>query len=312
MNIVGQPSTVTMASWDAWWPLAYPDPFQYLLKISPCGTPGGVLHFHVAFQSVESHKYFKYTQFFRYMRFCQSFRNAKKCEKVLRLSSRSLVVAFVEREKERKRMSPSWMCVVLTVCALFTLSVHSQTCDANASRTDCGFSGITQSECQAKGCCWSPLNPNPDNGERERKREERRGGLSEKTMEREEEKKNIFLLLFLSLFVFRYSFLFLSQSHGVSMATASPRPPPLPHLSHAMWMASVSTADTPVLMQDRKFERKSSISEVKEAEKFWAWKESSHGVHSNIFPFFLQGLTRSSARIVAAAGTQSTPTQTTW
>ncbi len=71
----------------------------------------------------------------------------------------------------RERMRTSWLCVVLTVCALFTLCVRSQTCDANGPRTDCGYSGITQSECQAKGCCWSPLNPNPDNGERERKRE---------------------------------------------------------------------------------------------------------------------------------------------
>lgn len=28
-------------------------------------------------------------------------------------------------------------------------------------RRDCGYVGITQQECQQKGCCWLPVNPNP-------------------------------------------------------------------------------------------------------------------------------------------------------
>eukprot|EP00475_Leptophrys_vorax_P024062 TRINITY_DN3311_c0_g1_i7.p1 TRINITY_DN3311_c0_g1~~TRINITY_DN3311_c0_g1_i7.p1 ORF type:complete len:649 (+),score=172.66 TRINITY_DN3311_c0_g1_i7:100-2046(+) len=36
-------------------------------------------------------------------------------------------------------------------------------CDASLTRQDCGFWGVTQSQCEAKGCCWSPVDPNPTN-----------------------------------------------------------------------------------------------------------------------------------------------------
>jgi len=31
------------------------------------------------------------------------------------------------------------------------------------NRVDCGYVGINQPECEAKGCCWKPVNPNPGN-----------------------------------------------------------------------------------------------------------------------------------------------------
>lgn len=30
-----------------------------------------------------------------------------------------------------------------------------------STRTDCGFNGITQAQCEGKGCCWLPVSPNP-------------------------------------------------------------------------------------------------------------------------------------------------------
>ena len=30
------------------------------------------------------------------------------------------------------------------------------TCDPSSSRTDCGYAGINQQQCESKGCCWSP------------------------------------------------------------------------------------------------------------------------------------------------------------
>jgi len=35
-------------------------------------------------------------------------------------------------------------------------------CDLT-KRNDCGFSGITQQECESKGCCYYPVDPNPGN-----------------------------------------------------------------------------------------------------------------------------------------------------
>ncbi|GFR40789.1 hypothetical protein Agub_g1405, partial [Astrephomene gubernaculifera] len=29
-------------------------------------------------------------------------------------------------------------------------------CDPSGSRSDCGYYGIQQAECEGKGCCWSP------------------------------------------------------------------------------------------------------------------------------------------------------------
>jgi len=35
-------------------------------------------------------------------------------------------------------------------------------CDLN-KRSDCGYNGITQQDCEAKGCCYYPVDPNPGN-----------------------------------------------------------------------------------------------------------------------------------------------------
>ena len=43
---------------------------------------------------------------------------------------------------------------------------QSQPCAQPAppsSRTDCGHDGTNQQSCEASGCCWAPVNPNPGN-----------------------------------------------------------------------------------------------------------------------------------------------------
>ena len=37
------------------------------------------------------------------------------------------------------------------------------TCPSIKDKMDCGFVGVDQPGCEAKGCCWVPVNPNPDN-----------------------------------------------------------------------------------------------------------------------------------------------------
>jgi len=40
----------------------------------------------------------------------------------------------------------------------------SATCSVQPQdRSDCGFLGVDQGSCEARGCCWSPVNPNPGN-----------------------------------------------------------------------------------------------------------------------------------------------------
>eukprot|EP01013_Petalomonas_cantuscygni_P031379 TRINITY_DN57584_c0_g1_i1.p1 TRINITY_DN57584_c0_g1~~TRINITY_DN57584_c0_g1_i1.p1 ORF type:complete len:512 (+),score=89.60 TRINITY_DN57584_c0_g1_i1:36-1538(+) len=52
------------------------------------------------------------------------------------------------------------VCVVL----LGALGVSGQSCDMPGPyRVDCGYVGIDQEKCVAKGCCWEPINPNPSN-----------------------------------------------------------------------------------------------------------------------------------------------------
>lgn len=40
--------------------------------------------------------------------------------------------------------------------------VFAQVCDPS-QRNDCGYVGINQQQCEAQGCCWSPVDPNPSN-----------------------------------------------------------------------------------------------------------------------------------------------------
>mmetsp|Transcript_33419 Transcript_33419/g.93798 ORF Transcript_33419/g.93798 Transcript_33419/m.93798 type:complete len:571 (+) Transcript_33419:58-1770(+) len=42
-------------------------------------------------------------------------------------------------------------------------SPPSENCNNDGYRVDCGYSGITESECEAKGCCWNELDDNPNN-----------------------------------------------------------------------------------------------------------------------------------------------------
>jgi glucoamylase len=50
------------------------------------------------------------------------------------------------------------------VCLLaFAASTLGQACNSSAARVDCGYSGINETQCESKSCCWSPVNPNPDN-----------------------------------------------------------------------------------------------------------------------------------------------------
>ena len=47
--------------------------------------------------------------------------------------------------------------VSLVFAALLIVSTLSQSCDMGLDdRVDCGFMGIDQPKCEAKGCCWKP------------------------------------------------------------------------------------------------------------------------------------------------------------
>lgn len=46
----------------------------------------------------------------------------------------------------------------LFVGGLLATLATSQSCDlSDSSKSDCGYVGIDQSKCQAKGCCWKPV-----------------------------------------------------------------------------------------------------------------------------------------------------------
>ena len=48
--------------------------------------------------------------------------------------------------------------------ATFAYTYSQGTCDvASSDKLDCAFSGIDQQGCEAEGCCWEPVNPNPSN-----------------------------------------------------------------------------------------------------------------------------------------------------
>lgn len=66
-------------------------------------------------------------------------------------------------------MGTSSLLVILFSCCLAIQSVAGQCggagngCFPNGALVDCGYVGITQAQCQANGCCWSPVSPNPYN-----------------------------------------------------------------------------------------------------------------------------------------------------
>jgi glucoamylase len=47
------------------------------------------------------------------------------------------------------------------IAALAALA--SAQCDITSGRSDCGKMGTTQKSCETSGCCWKPVNPNPNN-----------------------------------------------------------------------------------------------------------------------------------------------------
>lgn len=49
------------------------------------------------------------------------------------------------------------MIIFLILLSVLQL-VASQKCDvSNINKADCGYIGITQSQCEAKSCCWQEL-----------------------------------------------------------------------------------------------------------------------------------------------------------
>ena len=45
----------------------------------------------------------------------------------------------------------------IILISFLMLLTYNQQCDISESlRTDCGYVGIDQQKCQAKGCCWKP------------------------------------------------------------------------------------------------------------------------------------------------------------
>jgi alpha-amylase len=54
------------------------------------------------------------------------------------------------------------MASFVTATAL-ALSASALACDPSSQRIDCGSVGSEKASCEAQGCCWSPVSPNPDN-----------------------------------------------------------------------------------------------------------------------------------------------------
>jgi alpha-glucosidase len=61
------------------------------------------------------------------------------------------------RHSKEKQKNKSVMKRVLSVILCLTgVVVMATVCDPDGMRTDCGYVGINQQQCEAKGCCWSP------------------------------------------------------------------------------------------------------------------------------------------------------------
>lgn len=41
------------------------------------------------------------------------------------------------------------------LAAIVVVGVASDCAVSDSSKTDCGFLGVTQSQCESKGCCWA-------------------------------------------------------------------------------------------------------------------------------------------------------------
>jgi Trefoil (P-type) domain len=55
------------------------------------------------------------------------------------------------------------LAVVCTGCVAHAQVVSTCDPDQAQAKRDCGYLGITQSQCENKGCCWYPEYPNPGN-----------------------------------------------------------------------------------------------------------------------------------------------------
>jgi hypothetical protein len=54
-------------------------------------------------------------------------------------------------------------CLLLPALLLSSAS-RGQECNVvESERFDCGFDGVNEQSCQAEGCCWAPIEPNPNN-----------------------------------------------------------------------------------------------------------------------------------------------------
>ncbi len=52
--------------------------------------------------------------------------------------------------------------VIIATIAAAATATASPVCEGASPKTDCGFAGIDQSACEAKGCCWVPAPGTPD------------------------------------------------------------------------------------------------------------------------------------------------------
>lgn len=64
-----------------------------------------------------------------------------------------------------RALSPRLCLCLLVLCVAAVVPIHGDdSCTVSpAARKDCGYSGVNQQQCEAKGCCWAPVNPNPGN-----------------------------------------------------------------------------------------------------------------------------------------------------
>ena len=51
--------------------------------------------------------------------------------------------------------------LIIVVCV--SVVIGQNACDVDGNRVDCGYAGITLSECEDAGCCWYPVYNNPNN-----------------------------------------------------------------------------------------------------------------------------------------------------
>jgi hypothetical protein len=48
--------------------------------------------------------------------------------------------------------------IFVAVLLQLLVGAFSQSCSISlTARTDCGFVGVTQQQCESKGCCWQPV-----------------------------------------------------------------------------------------------------------------------------------------------------------